>query len=191
MISLDWGDEPANGLLKLGGGIAIINAMMLGIDYCFKEQYNSLTVKPIKFEKEKISSAIEHEKNIHYREFSNKKTEQSINAINDIVLFGFNKRVQKVYHDWMSKNNNSIDWNEWARRNPSIARDICLEAEYFYGEGLILPRSWDAIIAEWKKANSCRCENDDGKYRPKIIDEPKTGPIGIAELGFKDKINRL
>jgi len=144
-----------------------------------------------RFDQNKYWAQILCEEKIQRKEFRNKKSELFIYIITDFVLSGFRNRMQKAHADWIVRNNSSLEWNEWARRNPSKARDICLEAEYFYGDGLILPRSWDDAIEEWKKTKICNCENDDGKYKPKILDEPKTGPIGLAGLGFVDKINQI
>ena len=37
------------------------------------------------------------------------------------------ERMAKRYRDKRYRDDNSIEWEEWAGRNPDKARDICLE----------------------------------------------------------------
>merc|ERR1712046_376717 len=66
--------------------------------------------------------------------------------LSDHIFSSFHDRLKENHREWNYKNDNSQDWNEWAKRNPRRARDICLEAEYFYGDGKILPEDWNDIV---------------------------------------------
>jgi len=99
--------------------------------------------------------------------------------------------VEKERNEWNWKNNNSLEWNEWAMRNLTEARDICLEAEFFYGEGNILPINWAPVIEKWDKEAKGNIVIDDESYHPKINDEVETGPIRVLRLGYKDRILKL
>merc|ERR1712224_1192331 len=79
---------------------------------------------------------------------------------------------EKFFH----MNDNSLMWDEWAKRSPDAARDICLEAEYFYGDGNILPKVWAPVLEKWEEAARGDALIDEGSYQPKIYDEQETGP---------------
>lgn len=69
------------------------------------------------------------------------------------------------FRDARYRNDNTIEWEEWARRNPDKARDICLEAEYFYGDSNVLPKDWAPILEKWDKATRGDAVVDDGTYQ--------------------------
>merc|ERR1712176_1532838 len=116
---------------------------------------------------------------------SNDKKRKNHFILSDFVLPGLHKRINKARKEWLIKSDNSLNWNDWAKINPNTARDICLEAEYFYGDSKILPIDWKEVINASNK--SCEAVIDDGSYKPKIFDDPENGQIKIAGLGFEDK----
>merc|ERR1711869_144255 len=98
-------------------------------------------------------------------------------------LVDFRQRLQRISNDWIVKNNSSLDWNSWARANPREARDMCLEADYFFGSSNVLHKDWSSIVAKWGNIPSPvggdvrgDAKLDDGSYQPVIFDEPETGP---------------
>merc|ERR1711879_401556 len=88
----------------------------------------------------------------------------------DLVCPGFRKRVDKARIEWLYKNDNSLEWNEWAKRNPSKARDICIETEYFFGDKNILPRDWAHVMEKWETSVKGEAVLDKALYQPRIFD---------------------
>merc|ERR1719453_842424 len=90
----------------------------------------------------------------------------------------FALRLEKISKMHSLETNNVMSWNEWARRNLVQARNICLEADYFYGTSNVLPKDWSNMVEQWESTSCGDCLIDDGSYKPIIFDEtPITIPL--------------
>merc|ERR1712093_20766 len=134
-----------DGLLRFGGGIALINAVLLGAEHLFKprdENFNLCGHKyiPLQFPTPNINKS-DHCNDIlaHDTNFYQTKNTTGKLYLSELLIPGYSRRINKARERWQTINNNSLEWNEWAKLNPNAARNICLEAEYFYGDGKILP----------------------------------------------------
>merc|ERR1711976_982675 len=90
---------------------------------------------------------------ITFTKMQKKTLNSNLLRMNNLVQPDIVKRSNKAYEKWLNKNDNSLEWNDWARKNPNRARDICLEAEYFYRKGKKLPSDWSVIaqvfVRDW------------------------------------------
>merc|ERR1712070_1215516 len=91
-------------------------------------------------------------------------------------MTSFRSRIEQTKANWYSYANTTLDWNEWARTNLQEARDICIEADYFFGNSNVLPRDWSDVVEKWEKIGVCGdAELDDGTYQPVILDASEKG----------------
>eukprot|EP00747_Dinoflagellata_sp_TGD_P150094 gnl/TRDRNA2_/TRDRNA2_177077_c1_seq1.p1 gnl/TRDRNA2_/TRDRNA2_177077_c1~~gnl/TRDRNA2_/TRDRNA2_177077_c1_seq1.p1 ORF type:complete len:191 (-),score=6.09 gnl/TRDRNA2_/TRDRNA2_177077_c1_seq1:258-830(-) len=166
--------------------LAVVNITLTGVERLAASSSNTRNIQ-LDYDPAKIYNEIQKQKSIEEKEIKkeNKGERESPSAILTKCLFpNFQNRLEEARQVWNYKNDNSKDWNEWANRNLEKARDICLEAEYFFGDGKILPKTWEKTLDGWNDHSKGDASIDSCTYQPKIFDEPESGPIQLTRLGF-------
>merc|ERR1712167_11556 len=150
--------------------MAVVNLVFLGIDRLSAPMTSSSVTRNEK-----------HHNTRHLARYSTWRTPEEIpvrealkiteeekraSPLCDIIMPGFSQRLERAKDEWLYKNDSSLAWKEWACRNPEKAREICLEAEYFYGNGNILPKDWAPLLAKWDTTTRGDTLIDNGTYNP-------------------------
>merc|ERR1712224_1002009 len=142
------------GLSDLLRGFTVFNLVTLTVE---KFISNNISTKnhvvsqssPVVTRDEITNQLQERHNSLHSREDTSKHSFH----ITDLTGGDFRFRLKQTSQEYQ-KNNSFMDWNEWAQTNPLEARNICLEADYFYGNSNILPVDWSSIVEKWGKAGS-------------------------------------
>merc|ERR1712124_13240 len=182
--------QPTTGLLYLVGGFAMFNSLLI-----IAENFVSDKIKFNEYMPRKLSHVDSYNNNgpcttnVGNQRIYYKSAHRPSTPITDLFLMDYRYRIDQTETDWYSRNNSSLTWNEWARTNLQEARNICIEAEYFFGNSNILPKDWSSIVEKWGNISDDvkgDVRLDDGTFQPAIFDEPETGPIKSSGLGFTD-----
>merc|ERR550514_1765824 len=169
---MQWNGEFRNDIYGLNvavGGLAVANTLLLGLDALYngaKKKEQHIRSEGDKIPREYSTENLSQEYCLWMKKSANSENDGSKKLIQtDFVrsqlvvpivptwydgyktlLGNFSHKLNKVAAKWSCLTNSSLDWNEWSRSNPREARNACLEAEYFYGNGNVLPKDWTDII---------------------------------------------
>merc|ERR1712224_800 len=121
------------GLLYLVGGLATFNSIVIVAE---KLTQNKTVTKGNAINYDQIGPK--------QRDLENllspcKATTRPLTPLSNLFLGDFHSRLEQKNNNWYLRNNSFLDWNDWARTNPQEARDICIEADYFFGNNNVLP----------------------------------------------------
>merc|ERR1712050_294034 len=174
MTLFSWRDEIAPKLFGFGGVLAIINITLFGLGTLATNNLDNSKITPIEF---KIEDPGEYDMmEIDERINKNKSKSEKCNILTTFLFPGLTKRIHKAHKNWLIKGDNSVDWYEWAYNNPQLARDICLEVEFFYGckntyKNCALPKDWEEENIRLRNEQKEVLKIDDGSYNPRIFEK--------------------
>jgi len=174
MTLFSWRDEIVFKLFGFGRVLATINIIILSLGTFATNNSEMSKITPIEFklkkpeEYDKIEVNKSFKKNIH--------SSEKYNILSVILFPGLTRRIDKAHKKWLNKNDNSDDWDKWANNNPQLARDICLEVEFFCGckdtyKNCTLPKDWEEENIRLKNEQKEVLKIDDGSYDPKIFEK--------------------
>merc|ERR1712224_250255 len=177
-MGMDWGihnEQPDVGLLYLVGGFTVFNSILLATEKIFSNKICPVPIETkIVLNKTPTKNPI---KDIVKLRGPHPPTSMPLTFISGLFFANFCSKLEQTTNNWYVRNDTSLSWNDWVRLNPEKARDICIEADYFFGNSNVLPGDWSNIIEKWEDMSRGDARIDDGSYQPLICDEPETGPV--------------